>query len=324
MDALLTQQGIEHGFITRANVFDAGYTDRDIRDAKRSGILITIGPGLYAIKDSYIVLNPAQQHLIRCRAVAARLGDGVVVSHQSAAIAHRIPIWGVELNAVHVTRRDGIRGRREAGVIHHVGRICDNDIVDLDGMLVTRPSRAVWETVCNATIEAGMVTMDAALNLKIASREELIDASERFTNWKGSRRARITARLSDGRAESPGESRSRFLFWRFHVPKPELQFYVYTQGGILIARTDFAWPEARHLGEFDGKIKYDGTFGEDGRLTILDEKQREDGARAELFGMSRLGWVDLSPSKAAATAARFNSGIDQSKRLYTRNRTVIV
>lgn len=285
MDPILTQHAADNGFVTRADFLDIGYTDRDIRESRRAGLLVVIGPGLYSLKANYAPLTPDKQHLIRCVAVARRL---------------------------------------EAGVVHHVGRINDDDIVSINGVLATRPERAVWETACGASIEAGLVTMDASLNLKIAKRDALIDAADKFTNWKGGRAARITARLADGRAESPGESRSRYLFWRFHVPRPELQFHVSTRNGVFIARTDFAWIEARHLGEFDGKVKYDGTFGTDGHATVMDEKQREDQARAELYGTSRLVWSDLALSRAKATAARFNRGIEQSKRLYTRDRTVIV
>ena len=323
METALTQQAVERGFLTRPEILDFGYLDRHIREAKKSGLLVGIGPGLYALNETYSAMTLEQKHLARCRAVADRFGDSVVISHQSSALVHGIATWGVDLTSVNVTRRDGARGRREAGVIHHIGKIDDDDIVEVDGIPVTRPARCVWETACIASIEAGLVTMDSALHLKLVTQDELKDAAKNFANWQGSRSARITARLADGRAESPGESRSRHLFWRFHLPKPTLQHYVNTSNGLFIARTDFAWLDYRHLGEFDGKVKYDGTFDEDGRRTVFDEKRREDAARGELFGMSRLDWHDLSVSKAASTASRFENDLERSKRLYTRNRTII-
>lgn len=323
METALTQRAVERGFLTRSEVLDFGYLDRHIREAKHSGLLVGIGPGLYALNDTYAAMTREQKHLARCRAVAHRFGDSVVISHQSSTLAHRIASWGVDLRSVNVTRRDGSRGRREAGVIHHIGKIDDGDIVEVDGMLVTRPARCVWETACIASIEAGLVTMDSALHLKAVTQGELTDVAKNFANWQGSRSARITARLADGRAESPGESRSRHLFWRFNLPKPNLQYCIYTIDGLFIARTDFAWLDYRHLGEFDGKVKYDGTYDEDGRRTVFDEKRREDAARGELFGMSRLDWHDLSASEAASTGSRFKNDLERSRRLYTRNRTII-
>lgn len=324
METALTQRATERGFLTRSEVLDFGYLDRHIREAKHSGLLVGIGPGLYALNDTYSAMTLEQQHLARCHAVAHRFGDSVVISHQSSALAHGIATWGVDLKSVNVTRRDGSRGRREAGVIHHIGKIDDSDIVEVDGMLATRPARCVWETACIASIEAGLVTMDSAIHLKAVSQAGLDGVANDFANWQGSRSARITARLADGRAESPGESRSRHLFWRFNLPKPNLQHCIYTSGGLFIARTDFAWLDHRHLGEFDGKVKYDGTYDEDGRQTVFDEKRREDAARGELFGMSRLDWHDLNASRAASTAARLDNDLERSKRLYSRNRTVLV
>ena len=47
---------------------------------------------------------------------------------------------------------------------------------------------------------------------------------------------------------------SRVVIWRLGLPPPELQFEVIINGEVY--RTDFAWPEHRVLGEFDGKVKY--------------------------------------------------------------------
>ena len=37
---------------------------------------------------------------------------------------------------------------------------------------------------------------------------------------------------------------------------PEPQFHVIGSRGYLIGISDFYWEDFRHLGEFDGKIKY--------------------------------------------------------------------
>src|SRR5665811_1902181 len=48
METALTQQAVERGFLTRPEILDFGYLDRHIREAKKSGLLVGIGPGLYA------------------------------------------------------------------------------------------------------------------------------------------------------------------------------------------------------------------------------------------------------------------------------------
>lgn len=94
MDTNLLTRAELRGFITRPEILDSGYNDRDIRDARAIGLLTRIGAGLYALSSTYVPLTAEGKHLVRCRAVAHRLGDGVVLTHQSAALIHGMPVWG--------------------------------------------------------------------------------------------------------------------------------------------------------------------------------------------------------------------------------------
>ncbi len=304
------------GFITRPEILDTGYDDRDIREARAGGLLTRVGAGLYALSAAYTPLTAEDKHLVRCRAVAQRLGDGVVLTHQSAALMHGMPVWGLALDEVHVTRRDGKRGRHESGVHHHIGRIPDDQIVDVNGVLTAVPSRTVWEVACAGSSESGLVTADGALHAEHVSHNSLREVAGDFAHWQGSRSARLALSLADGRAESPGESRTRHLFWRFGIPSPELQFSVVGHDGFTIARTDFAWELHRHLAEFDGRIKYDGTFADAGFGTVFAEKKREDLVRAEMWGFSRLTWSQLDGRFAATTAHRVKADLERSRATY--------
>jgi hypothetical protein len=116
------------------------------------------------------------------------------------------------------------------------------------------------------------------------------------------------------------------MMWRNHIPYPELQWSVVTADGVTVARTDFAWIDACHTGEFDGLVKYGrlNPYAADPGRTIEDEKVREDSVRAESLGMSRWIWVDLAPLRQRRTAARIRDGMELSRKLYRRNRTTIV
>lgn len=323
MENALTAMAAARGFVTRPQILDCGYDDRLIREALRCGEWVRIGPGLYAPGAPYRHMTAAQKHLVRCRAVVHRHPGTVVLTHQSGAVVSRMAVWGVDLNLVNVTRLDTGRGRHEAGVFHHLGSIDEDDIEEIDGLLVVKAARAVWETACIASTESGLVTADSALNLKLVTREEIDEAGARFDHWQGSRSARLTLTLADGRAGSPGESRARHLFWSFGLPKPDLQFAVRTRAGKIIGYTDFAWLDYRHVAEFDGKIKYSGKFGTTGTQALFDEKEREDGIRGESLGMSRVIWRNLDPPSDAHTARRVEKDMERSRKLYTRNRTVI-
>ena len=307
------------GFITRPEILDGGYGDRDIREAISLGLLTRVGAGLYALSATYGPLSREHKLAVRSRAVFHRHRDAVALTHQSAAALHGLAMWGEPLDEVHVTRLDGGRGRHEAGVQHHVGTIDEDEIVEIDGVLVSSPDRCVWELACAQSVESALVTADAALHQQIVTPDSLHETAGRFRTWQGSRSGRLALSLADGRAESPGESRSRFLFWRHDIPKPDLQFHVLDRSGHLVARTDFAWELYRHLAEFDGRVKYDGTFTPLGFESVFDEKRREDLARAESWGVSRIIWSDLTADVAAATARRIKADLERSRSLYVRH-----
>lgn len=78
------------------------------------------------------------------------------------------------------------------------------------------------------------------------------------------------------------------------LPAPTLQFGVRDAHG-LAGTSDFAWPEFRLLGEFDGKVKYTRGMarpGENVEDIVVREKLREDRMRATGRGMVRWLWSD--------------------------------
>lgn len=314
------------GYVTRAEFLGSGYSDRDLRSAVHSGLLQRLRHGVYVYAAEHAKLTQEQRHVVLVRSVADKLGPAVAISHQSACAAHGLAMYGHPLDKVHVTRLDRSAGRTEHGIVHHVGQVVtDDDVEEVDGMLVTRPARAMFETSTVGTVESAIVVLDSGLHRGVASEPELIDMVGRRWNWQGARRARYALSLADGRSESPGESRSRYLFRREGLPLPQLQVPVHDAYGQLIGYADFGWLEHRHLGEFDGRVKYGGILGDarSPQQVAFDEKRREDAMRAQLLGMSRWTWSELDPGVARRTAQRVAAEIRRSHNLYARGRVVI-
>lgn len=323
LESLAVERG---GFFTTADAHDGGYDRRAIREAVRAGEWRHLRRGAYAFAAAYDPLSSAEQHVVLAHAVVAKLGaDRVALTHQTASCVHGHDQWGWDMSVVNVTRLDSGAAREEAGIHHHVGKVVDGNLVEFGGLLVMREDRTVVEACTQMRVEAGLCVVDSALRHGRVSREALDDFGEQFREWPDSRRARLALWLGDGRAATVGESRSRYLFWRFGVPAPELQFEVCTASGELLGITDFAWPLYRHLGEFDGRRKYtrDLKPGEDAGQVVFREKRREDLLRGEDLGMSRLIWPELDPPANRFTAERFLGDMKRSRRLYVRNRVVI-
>jgi hypothetical protein len=85
-------------------------------------------------------------------------------------------------------------------------------------------------------------------------------------------------------AESPWETRTRYLLLRAGFPKPKCQAPVDTRLGKFWI--DIGWPEQGVYLEFDGQVKYrSGSFTSDyqGDQALFNEKRRGD-AIAEALG----------------------------------------
>jgi hypothetical protein len=295
------------GVFLRREALECGYDDKLIRSMVRERLWHRVRQGAYCFGDVWSTSTREQRHLILARAVLRTTPGPVVLSHTTALLAHGIAVWGADLTRVHVTRLDDGAGRNERDVIHHVGLVLDEDVVEIAGLPAVSPARAVVEAATVMTLESALVSADSALHRRRCHPDELRNVFGRMNHWPGSQRVHVVLHHMDGRSESPGETRARFMFWRHHVPVPDLQFEVYDDGGQLVAVTDFVWHDQRRFGEFDGVVKYGRTYLREGETpadVVVREKKREDLVRGITgYGCSRLMWPELS--RPAETSARF-------------------
>lgn len=309
MDERLRAIERRHGVFLRSEARGLGYDDKGVRDALRLKLWHRVRHGAYCHLDAWSQADAIRRHLITAYAVMRSLQGRVALSHVSALVAHGIDVWGADLSRVHVTRVDGGVGRAERDVVHHEGRLGPQDLTEVGGVVVTVPRRAVLEAATVMSVEAGLVSLDATVHRGLVSLEELRASHGEFAQWPGALRLQLALRLADGRSESPGETRSRYLFWTQNLPAPELQYPVHDERGHLVGTTDFAWPDRGVLGEFDGRVKYGRllTPGQEPGEVVFEEKRREDRLREVTgFGMVRLVWSELSrPAVTAARVARY-------------------
>jgi hypothetical protein len=296
----------QQGFIARADVLAAGFDDRFVRDRLRSGVWARMRNGAYCTTTLWAQLDAVARHERLARAVLRAHGDAVALSHVSGMVIRAgCDLWGVDLSRVHVTRRDNRSGSRERDVVHHQGVLRDGDVEEVGGLLVVREARCLAETAADAGVEAGMCVVDSALHRGRVSQGEVDSHRNRMRRHPHSRTLDLVLRLADGRSESVGESRSRYLFWRQGLPSPVPQFAVHDHTGHLIGTVDLALPAHRMLFEFDGRGKYGRLLlpGQDPGEVVFREKLREDALReATGFTVVRATWADLA--SPIATAAR--------------------
>jgi Transcriptional regulator, AbiEi antitoxin len=314
------------GFFSRAEAIDCGESDRTLAAARRAGLIVRLRRGMYAPADVYNANDDAGKHLLHARAALAAQHGAVALTGPSAAALHGFALYEEDLSVVHLVRLDRGCSHHAAKINHHVvTQDIEDDLEVYGGVTAITPARAVWEVACRSSLESGVVTADSALRQNPGLRDAIQELQERFAYFPGSRRGRLAIELADPRAESPGESVTRVQFHRFGIPKPELQHHVVDRHGSLVGISDFYWEEQRHLGEFDGKIKYQKLLRRDETPSecVFREKKREDTMRADLRGMTRFVWSEVMPHRARRTMADLAQDLDQSYRLYVRGRTII-
>jgi hypothetical protein len=288
-------------FFTRANARDLGYHDKAVAQMMRMRIWHRIRRGYYTYADIWKGLTPEGRHLARAHAVLDSLGDNVVLSGVSGLLEHGVAPWDVPLDRVHVTRLDGSAGRTEGDVVHHEGFCLDSDIVILRDRPVLAAARCAIEACSRTSPESALVSFDSLLHLGKCSHDDLASQFRTMSSWPFTRRLTIPVLMADEKAESPGESRGRWLFWTAGLPAPLLQFEVRDSSGELIGICDWGWPDHGLLGEFDGRSKYGRLLrpGQAPGEVVFAEKRREDRLR-EVTGcaMIRLVWDDYSRPQA--------------------------
>lgn len=320
MDDLGTLLGASGGALERHELLDLGWTDKTIRRALRDGDLVRIRFGTYAHGPTWRQSDPVERHRVLARAVLGKLGRHVYASHHTAAALHGMDVWGVNLSEVQVGRLDGRSDRVDAGVRFHRGEIDAYSLVEIDGVLVAPAARAAVETSLGTSVEPGAVTLTSAMRDLGVTRDEITDTLEQLRLWQGGVTAVRAAGLADSRLESVGEVRSMCFFSAFAIPLPEPQHEIRDRSNRLVARSDFWWERFRHVGEFDGIVKYGrlNPYDTDAGRVLVDEKRREDAIRDLDHGVSRWTWGELDAPRAPTLAARLKSDLHRSARLARR------
>lgn len=147
-------------------------------------------------------------------------------------------------------------------------------------------------TLCD--LSARMPLVDALIACDIAVRAKLQHAFDLSGRWPGAARLRRLAALAEP-AESPMETRLRWLLLEAGLPRPEVQTDLHDADGRFIGRADLFYPEPRVVVEYDGANHRD-------RLT-------EDNRRQNLlinggFTVLRFSAADLTRPELVASQVR--------------------
>lgn len=294
----------------RRDVLAQGLADHEIRRRYRDGDWQRLRKGVYVDALDSAALDAEARHFLVSRAIIPALSGTAVLSHESAALVHGLPLFGVELGPVHVTQNRRSGGRVTDSVITHCSSLGRS--LTVQGLPVTSLARTVVDVARTHPLDTAVVLGDVAMRMGV-SEEELAEELEHARRWKGIAAARRAVAFLDARSESVGESLSRIRIRQHGFDNVELQMEIRDRTGKLIARTDFL-VASKVVGESDGKAKYVKHLdeGEKPGDVVFKEKQREDAVRDAGYEVVRWTWAELWAFEKVA--ARLRAAVARAER----------
>jgi hypothetical protein len=238
------------------------------------------------------VESDGRRHQLECVAVLLAVDrPTAALSHLSAARLWGMPLRRQQDDDIRLT--DPTHGRRGRGFRMTRAPLDADEIRTRGPFRLTATARTLIDCAREHPLEDAVVAMDAGMWAGKVTHRQLLDAAERARRWPGGPRAARALSLTDGRAESPLETRGRLRIVGAGLPPPELQVEIRV-GGRRIAVVDAWFDDAAVAVEFDGRVKYtDPWRGRSPEQVLWEEKRREDELRALDIGVVRVADADL-------------------------------
>lgn len=201
-----------------------------------------LGPRLYRHKDA------PEDNLNLIIAFRRILPPAAVFVGRTAAWLHGLDVDPI--NPVEVTLGCDSELRSRPGLrVRH----CDvsGETQEIRGIQVTHLTRTLLDLCAQSSPVESLSFLDMALKSRKTSPERLQQYAKQATGRRGAGRLTKLARLA-APAESPMETRLRWLLIESGLPAPEVQVSLHDPGGRFLGRVDLYYPSARLVIEFDG------------------------------------------------------------------------
>ena len=222
--------------------------------------------GVYA--DSDLVVTDQ----VRLAALQLAMPPDAVATRLSAAWLHGVwqPPPGKPVPLHFATALDRARPAGQAAFSHRA-TWWEDDIVTVQGVLVTAAMRTAFELARRACLVEAVVVIDAFAYAGLIELPWFWAYLNCHRRWPGVQRVREATELASDRARSGGESRVRMIPVLGGLPEPLVNPPIY-RDGILVAYLDLLL-QARGK---DVGVEYDGAYHEDESQHHRDNR-RENG-----------------------------------------------
>jgi very-short-patch-repair endonuclease len=224
-------------------------------------------------------------------------------SHATAFTFWQFPgfLPGQQDPRIHISRPDTMAIPRRMGVVGHVGQFFDDEIVCVDGLLVTSRVRTWLDIARKMSVDELTVVADHLLRIprpEFEARDEphstlgqLADMLDRHKGTPGIRKARLALDSARVGADSAPETRLRLALEEAGLPEPQLNVRTELGSGV-VRQPDIGYPEHRLAVEYEGEghpeaeqiirdIAREEDYGRGGWLLVrISKRHMQNGARS--------------------------------------------
>jgi len=185
---------------------------------------------------------------------------------------------------------------RRRGVVGHVGQFFEDEIVCVDGLLVTSRSRTWLDNARRMSVDEITVVADHLIRVPrpvfeartdpYCTLEDLAEMLDRHKGTPGIRKARLALDQARVGADSAPETRLRLALECAGLPVPQLNVPTELRSAV-VRQPDLSYPEQKVA------VEYDGDVHSTSEQIVRDISREEDFIRG--------GWVLVRVSKRHMT-----------------------
>lgn len=183
-------------------------------------------------------------------------GRDTVFAGRTAAWLLGISATAIDPVEIIVRPDSGMRSRRRLSVRRATLKV--TEVVTVRGLPATSALRTLSDLCPRVMGAEALALIDAALRLRLTDRDALIASASPYL--------RMLAPLAEP-AESPMETRLRWLLIKAGLPRPDVQKPLHDADGRFVGRGDLFYPAAGLVIEFDG---------ENHRARLVEDNRRQN------------------------------------------------
>ncbi|MCV7437323.1 hypothetical protein [Mycobacterium seoulense] len=198
-------------------------------------------------RDVYLPKNAPRSLRDNIRAAWLWSGRRATIAGRAAAALHGAK-WVDDFAPIEII---GPFNHPPPGIIVRRESISAEDVVNLDGLPVTNPTRTAFDLGRHLPRSLAVTHLDALAAATGLTSADVAALIGRNKGARGVRQCRTALSLMDGGAQSPKESWLRLVLIDAGLPRPTTQIRV--TDGRMVAYLDMGWEEPMVAMEYDGE-----------------------------------------------------------------------